>query len=276
VTFIYEPLRDPDGTISGVIGLAHEITDLVEARSRAQESAAEMLQLVRQKDEFLSIASHELKTPITSMKAFLQVLERMNLPNEQAASFVVKAAKQANRLSALVTDLLDVSSLQAGKMKFYFETFRLRDMLADVIEQYQQSEHHHIILDGNPDIEISGDRNRLEQVLSNLISNAIKYSPDADKVIVDATIVADELKITVTDFGIGIPPAKMPYVFERFFRVEESSMSFSGLGLGLYISAEIVKRHGGKIGLEKNGEQGTIFWFTLPLANLPAALSGAE
>ncbi|MGN6394944.1 MAG: ATP-binding protein [Mucilaginibacter sp.] len=275
VTFIYEPLRESDGTVSGVISLAHEITDLIEARSRAQESADEMRQLVKQKDEFLSIASHELKTPITSMKAFLQVLERMKLPNEQAANFIVKATRQVNRLSALVTDLLDVSSLQAGKMKFYFETFRLKDMLTDVIEQYQQSEHHHIILEDSPDIQISGDRNRLEQVLSNFISNAIKYSPDADKVIVNATLTSGELKITVADFGIGIPAAKMPYVFERFFRVEESSMSFSGLGLGLYISAEIVKRHRGKIGLEKNGTKGTIFWFILPLSNSPEILSAA-
>lgn len=210
------------------------------------------------------------------MKAFLQVLERMNLPNVQAAGFITKATRQVNRLSALVTDLLDVSSLQVGKMKFYFETFKLADMLTDVIEQYQQSEHHQIISQNIPGIEISGDRNRLEQVLSNFISNAIKYLPDADKVIVHATIVADELKITVADFGIGIPPAKMPHVFERFFRVEESSMSFSGLGLGLYISAEIVKRHGGKIGLEKNTPKGTIFWFTLPLSNSPDLLSDVE
>jgi len=266
VTFIYEPLRESDGTISGIIGLAHEITDLVLARSRAQESAEEMRRLVKQKDEFLSIASHELKTPVTSMRAFLQILDRMQMPTEQAAGFVKKATRQVNRLSVLVTDLLDVSSLQAGKMKFYFETFSLNDMLNDVIEQHQQSQkQHRILLWNNEDIQLSGDRNRLEQVLNNLISNAIKYSPDADQVVVSSEVFPDHVKINVIDSGIGIPENKMPHVFERFFRVEESSMSFSGLGLGLYISAEIIKRHGGEIGVEKNDSQGTVFWFTLPV-----------
>jgi signal transduction histidine kinase len=265
VSFIYEPLRESDGSISGVIALAHEITDLVVARSKAQENAEEMRQLMKQKDEFMSIASHELKTPVTSMRAFLQILDRMQLSNEQAASFVQKAARQVNRLSVLVTDLLDVSSLQVCKMKFYFEDFNLNDMLSDVIEQYQQSQHkHQIIKEGNADIKFYGDRNRLEQVLNNLVSNAIKYSPDAEKIIVKTKAYKDHVKVTVTDMGIGIPDEKMPHVFERFFRVEESGMSFSGLGLGLYISAEIIKRHNGKIGVEKNGNQGSIFWFTLP------------
>jgi PAS domain S-box-containing protein len=267
VTFIYEPLRDTDGTISGVIGLANEITDLVTERERERESADEMRQLIKQKDEFLSIASHELKTPITSMRAFLQILERMPMASDQASGFVKKAARQVNRLSVLVTDLLDVSSLQAGKMRFYFEHFSLNDMLNDVIEQHQQSQiKHQIILWEGADVTISADRNRLEQVLNNLISNAIKYSPEADKVVISSEVFSDHIQISVLDYGIGIPEDKMDQVFERFFRVQESSMNFSGLGLGLYISAEIIKRHGGEIGVHQNEPNGTVFWFKLPIA----------
>ena len=266
VTFIYEPLRETDGTISGVIVLAHEITDLVKAREMAQENANEMRDVIRQKDEFLSIASHELKTPVTSMKAILQVLDRMELPIEQAANFVKKASRQVNRLSVLVNDLLDVSSLQAGKMQFYFEQFSLDDMVKDVIEQHQHAQQKHkIFLEGSTHKLISGDRNRLEQVLNNLLSNAVKYSPDADEVIVSTEVGSDYVKVSVIDHGIGIPEDKMEHVFERFYRVEESGMSFSGLGLGLYISSEIIKRHGGDIGVERNTGQGSIFWFTLPV-----------
>lgn len=266
VKFIYEPLREPDGTVSGVIMLAHEITDLVDARTQAQNNAAEMRELVRQKDEFLSIASHELKTPLTSMKVIIQILERAAFTDETIQGFVGKAARQMDRLILLVSDLLDVSSIQAGKMKFYPEAFVLQGMLDDVIEQHQRSQSSHkILLRGNSAIPLVADRSRLEQVMNNLISNAIKYSPDADTVYVEVEAKPDSIKISVRDEGIGIPSDMHPMVFERFFRVDDSGRNFSGLGLGLYISKEIVTRHNGHIGVEHNDDRGSLFWFSLPL-----------
>ncbi|WP_162903160.1 ATP-binding protein [Taibaiella koreensis] len=267
VKFIYEPLHEPDGSISGVIVLAHEITDLVNARSRAQKSAAEMRELVRQKDEFLSIASHELKTPLTSMKVIIQILERSEFLDDTLKGFVGKAARQMDRLVLLVSDLLDVSSIQAGKIKFYPEQFSLGDMLDDIIEQHHRAQNSHkILLQGDTSINMIADRSRLEQVLNNLISNAIKYSPDADTVYLRAETRQNNLHISIKDEGIGIPADKLPMVFERFFRVDESGKNFSGLGLGLYISKEIIKRHRGEIGVENNKDKGSRFWFTLPLA----------
>jgi two-component system CheB/CheR fusion protein len=264
VKSIYEPLRDVNGQITGVIALAHEITDLVLARTAAQKSAEEMLDLANRKDEFMSIASHELKTPITSMKASLQILERLPL-DDRASNFVGKANRQMSRLSALVGDLLDVTSLQAGKMKFYFESFSLNDMLADVIEQHEQSQStHQITLMADDEILIHADRNRLEQVVNNLLSNAIKYSPQSNRVMVITEKTEGRIRVCVRDFGIGIPPDKVDQIFDRFYRVEESSQNFAGLGLGLFISSEIIKRHHGEIGVYRNEDVGSTFWFTLP------------
>lgn len=269
VKFIYEPLYESDGTISGVITLAHEITDLVNARTVAQQNAEQLREQMRRKDEFMSVASHELKTPVTTMKAALQILDRMNVAEPMANNFITKANKQVDRLAVLVSDLLDVTSLQADKMKFYIESFSLSELLNDVVEQLQQSQQgHHIVLEACCDIKIQGDRNRLEQVINNLLSNAIKYSPDSNLVIVNSVCNDGWVRLSVKDFGIGIPQEKLAYVFDRFYRVEESTKNFSGLGLGLYISAEIVRRHGGHIGVERNDTQGSTFWFELPVTNV--------
>ncbi len=265
VKFIYEPICEADGRVSGVIVLAHEITDLVNARKLAQKSADELAKQVKRKDEFMSIASHELKTPVTTMKASLQILEKMQVADAQAVNFIGKANRQMDRLSVLVSDLLDVTSLQSGKMKFYLEKFSFDELVAEVIEQYQQSHmNYHIHLEGDTGITISADRNRLEQVINNLLSNAIKYSPESDRIIVNVEQKKGAVKLSVRDFGIGIPRDKIAYVFERFYRADESAQSFSGLGLGLYISSGIIERHNGKIGAMRNKDQGSTFWFILP------------
>lgn len=267
VKFIYEPLREDDNNITGVIVLAHEITDLVNARILAQRNSHELAEQIKRKDEFMSVASHELKTPLTTMKAALQILGKLDIGNPKATLFVSKANKQMDRLTSLVTDLLSVTSLQSGKMKFYFEDFSLDEMLGDVIEQHQQSQTgHQIILEGKTDIVLNADNNRIEQVVNNLLSNAIKYSPGADKVIVKVERKSNMMRLSVTDFGIGIPEDQVSHVFDRFYRVEESGRNFQGLGLGLYISAEIIHRHNGKIGVERNKDGGSTFWFSLPIA----------
>ena len=226
------------------------------------------LELLKKKDEFISIASHELKTPITSLKGVLQILERKFPQNEETQvvhGFVKKAVKQVDKLVELIGDLLDVTKIQAGKLALRKTSFNLGELLKECGDELQNSLQKHILIfEGDADVEIHADRNRLEQVLINLVSNAVKYSPESEKVIIRVTKTEEGTKIAVTDFGIGIPKNKIPLLFDRFYRVDENSQKYSGLGLGLYISSEIIKRHNGQINIESEEGKGSTFWFVIP------------
>ena len=246
-------------------GYIGSLTDITE-----QELAQQATKLLMQKkDEFMSIASHELKTPITSMKASLQIAERLStrkVEAEKIQGFIEKANKQVNRLTSLVEDLLDVTKIQAGKLQFESEHIFIDEAIRSSVEQMQNdSIKHQISIQGDTNVPVCGDVHRLEQVVVNFLSNAIKYSPEADKVLVNIKREANVVKVYVTDYGIGIPEDKINFVFDRFFRVQESSQKFSGLGLGLFISAEIIRRHEGQTGVYSEEGKGSTFWFTLPL-----------
>ncbi|WP_199269722.1 ATP-binding protein [Mucilaginibacter lacusdianchii] len=263
-----EPLHDQQGNVNGMMAVAHDVHELVLSRQQAQDTTAEVQALMRKKDEFMSIASHELKTPLTSMKGYLQLLERMVSANtdNRLTGFVGKANRQADKLTELVNELLDVTKIQAGKLELTKTDFPIKDLLEDYIEHRHFTDTQHaILIEGDLDTIITGDQSRLEQVVNNLISNAIKYSPDGDSVVVKVTTNDHQIKISVTDYGIGIPPNKIQYLFDRFYRVEETVHNISGLGLGLYISSVIIERHNGQIGVESAVGKGSTFWFTLPL-----------
>lgn len=224
--------------------------------------------LLNKKDEFISIASHELKTPITSLKAALQMIERMTMQNDEMKpiqGFVHKGIKQVDKLIELIKDLLEVTKIQAGKLELKKTRFTLDDLVKECSEDLQiQSEKHRIIIEGEKGVTVYADRNRLEQVIINLVSNAVKYSPGAEKVIITVSHTDNDIQVAITDFGIGIPKDKLPFLFDRFYRVDDTSQRYSGLGLGLYISAEIVRRHSGNIGIDSTPGEGSTFWFTIP------------
>lgn len=223
--------------------------------------------LMQKKDEFMNVASHELKTPITSMKAYLQILKRKlaQIDNAVIKDLFNRANSQVDKLTLLINELLDVTKIQAGKMEYNYTEFDISVLIEEVISQVQITvQSHQIEIEKNESVRVTGDRPRLEQVLNNLLSNSIKYSPAANKVIVNSIAAGDQIKVVVKDFGMGVPPDQRELIFDRFFRVSETAHRFSGLGLGLYISAEIIKRHNGQIGLESS-EQGSEFYFTLPV-----------
>jgi PAS domain S-box-containing protein len=254
------PIYNPDFT--GYVGSMIDIDD----QERAQKATR---QLLKKKDEFLGIASHELKTPITSMKASLQILDKLSqveFDPTKIRPFIDMANKQVRKLTEIVDDLLDVTKIQSGKMQLNVSQYLLQDSVQDCINEMQQyTKAHQLIIEKNDKVKLVADRTRIEQVIINLLSNAIKYSPASDKVIINIEKKARIVKISVTDFGIGIPPDKQSFIFDRFYRVHESSQSFSGLGLGLYISAEIINRHKGQVGMQSEEGKGSTFWFTLPL-----------
>lgn len=224
-------------------------------------------QLAEKKDEFIGIASHELKTPITSMKAYLQIVELMlkEKKYDNLDEFIKKAHNHVEKLTGLINDLLDVTKIQAGKMEMNITEFDLEALVDETIKHIQHSSPtHKIYREGNIPQKVKADRNRIEQVLTNYLTNAVKYSPKADKVIVSLSQTAEQAKVAVTDFGIGIPKAKLPHLFEKFYRVEEQTKKFAGLGLGLNIASEIIKRHGGETWVESEYGKGSTFYFTLP------------
>ncbi|MEN4762616.1 MULTISPECIES: response regulator [unclassified Chryseobacterium] len=227
----------------------------------------------KEKDEFLSIASHELKTPLTSIKAYVQLLDRkLKLEKESAeAGFMVKVHDQIEKLNTLITDLLDVSKIENGKLKINKKPASLENVISNAIETILQTHDENkvkIKRDGFiPDILIPFDEIRIEQVLINFLTNAIKYSPQNNQVIVTTFVDEEEqeVKVNVTDFGIGIPDFKQEAVFNKFYRVEESSLQFQGMGIGLFICSEIIKQHHGHIGVSSIVDEGSTFYFTLPL-----------
>ena len=225
----------------------------------------------KKKDEFLSIASHELKTPLTSIKVFSQLAERSmkNQKDSPTYGYISRVKDQVEKLSNLVTDLLDNSKLENGKLKinrvpFDFEATLLHTSQS-VVEAHPD---RNIIIERQGDKivdPIFGDEVRIEQVLNNFLTNAIKYAPDSNRIVIKTQVEDGRLEVQVQDFGIGIHPLKLPCIFEKFYRVDESSMKFQGLGLGLYICAEILKQHEGTWGVNSKVGEGSTFYFTLPI-----------
>jgi PAS domain S-box-containing protein len=218
------------------------------------------------KDEFISLVSHELKTPITTIKAFNGLLERSVSPDARYYGFIKRSRHSIERLERLVEDLLDVTRINAGKMDLNYHSFDFNELLEESIEGLQVIHpSHRIILERSVPVSYTGDRLRLEQVIINLITNAVKYSPKASEVIVRLVVTDQNITVFVQDFGIGIAQKDIKNLFDRFYRVDNSTTTYQGLGLGLYIASAIIKRHGGERGIESQLGKGSTFWFSLPV-----------
>lgn len=233
----------------------------------------EQKRLEQQKDDFIGVASHELKTPITSLKGFAQLLEhRFRQDGDaRAANLLKKMDTQINKLTSLVEDLLDVTKIESGQLLFRPTSFEMNTLIAEVVEETQRAtSRHRIMQELDAPITLFADRDRVEQVLTNLLTNAIKYSPQADTILVRTERNENALITSVHDFGIGIAREKQQHLFERFYRIEgDGHLTYPGLGLGLYISAEFIKRHHGNIWIESEPGKGTTVSFSLPLPQTP-------
>src|SRR5215472_2642083 len=232
---------------------------------------AERRELERRKDEFISMVSHELKTPLTTVQGYTELLhERFaQQGSQEALRYISKMVTQIDKLSKLIADLLDISKIQVGRLAFAKETVDVDLLVREVVEdlQHTTSQHQISIEGGIEQREIVGDRERLGQVLVNLITNAMKFSPCAEKIVVRLMHTHDTLTVSVQDFGIGISKAHQQKVFERFYRVyNDHDRTYPGLGIGLYIAHGIIEHHKGKMWVESVVGQGSTFSFSLPLA----------
>ncbi len=222
------------------------------------------------KDEFISMASHELKTPLTSLKGFTNLLQRRltKQGDKQALHFLARMEEQLDKLTKLVSELLDVTKMQTGKLEFREERFFLNELVRETLENLQgTTETHHLQLEEVTDAQVPGDKDRLGQVLINLLTNAIKYSPEANTVIVRVSADEHNAIVSVQDFGIGIAETHQEKIFERFYQVnDDTEKTFRGLGIGLYISSQIVRGHHGRLWVESAKGAGATFYVSLPLA----------
>jgi len=241
------------------IAFLSDISKRKETEEMLIKKEAELLQsklLQEKKDQFISIASHELKTPITTIKAYTQLtLAMCNDEQKVIKSNLAKIDQYTNKLTFLLNELLDVSKINLGiltlsKMKIDFHTF-----LKETLHSLQQITTHEIILAQNDEVFLMADITRLEQVIANLVSNSAKYSPGKNSIIVRSEKRENQVICSFTDFGIGITSENIEKVFDRFFRVDESSIKFSGFGIGLFISRQIIHQHGGEIWVESEEDK---------------------
>ena len=229
---------------------------------------AEAQQAIALRDEFISIASHELRTPVTSLKLYIQVLQKQ-LNKQAEASLTHSFAKmdaQLNKLTLLIEDLLNVSRIEHGKLDFQENWFDLNEVVKETVEQIQSTTRkQHIQVEGRINQLVWGDKDRIGQVLTNLLTNAVKFSPQSDRIIVWLKATAGAIMVGVQDFGIGIEKEHLNHIFDRFHRVSDpEEKTYPGLGIGLYIAREIIQRHGGKLTVESKKGEGSLFSFTLP------------
>lgn len=251
------PILSPDDGPSGEVIVLHDVT-----REREFD---------QMRNDFVSTVSHELRTPLFSIKGFVELILRGKVPDPAVQrEFLERVLDQANHLSAIVSDLLDVSRLEAGRMDFARSNVDLADIVRDALarlETVARSRDISLEMQAPPRLpQVSGDPRRLEQVVTNLVSNAIKFSRPGDTVSVHCQASEREVIVQVVDHGIGIPAEAIPRLFTKFYQVDASATrKAGGTGLGLFISRRIVEAHGGRIGVQSEPDHGSTFYFSIPI-----------
>ena len=244
--------------------------DLREFNAQKDKIQKETEELVYKRDEFFSIASHELKTPVTSLKAYTQLLlmDAKVSNDEQNMKMLSKMDYQIVKLTSLINDLLDTSKLQSGTLTYHQESFQLKKLIPEAIEKIKPTApDQEFIFKCNTDAYVNADRERIGQVIINFLSNAIKYGDGSKKINIELNEKDNKIICSVEDFGKGIIPEEQDKVFGRFYRISGKNMNtFPGLGLGLFISKEIIENQDGKIGVTSEKDKGSVFYFELPIS----------
>lgn len=254
ISFNAAPIFDENGVLAEGVGTFMDVTN--------------RRKLIELKDEFISVASHELKTPITSLKLALQLLTRMkdNPSSVKMPQLIDQANISLNKVSILIADLLNVSKVNEGLLYLNKKWFTISKVVEDCCYHIRAAGDYTIHTDGDMELQVFADMDRIDQVITNFVNNAVKYAPGSKQVGVHIIKQGNDAKVSVSDTGPGISNEKLPRLFDRYYRANENSNQLPGLGLGLYISAEIISKHGGRIGVESELGKGSFFWFTIPIS----------
>lgn len=265
------PLKNRNSDLRGYLKIMRDNTQQRKIQKELQEARQREIELIKaennRKDEFISIASHELKTPLTSLQAYIQLMieNADQMDHQTIHTFISKIDKSAQRISNLIKELLDANRIKSGKIEYNFDHFDFKHMVEESLEMARHyTTHHEIKLTEKITEPVYGDRERLQQVVNNLLSNAIKYAPGGGEIKVNISTNNGEVKLSVTDPGIGIPEDQLDTIFQSYSRVD-TGLLISGMGLGLYISEEIIRRHNGRIWVESALDRGSTFHFTIPI-----------
>jgi PAS domain S-box-containing protein len=223
----------------------------------------------QRKNDFIAMVSHELKTPLTSIRGYMQMLQlkARKTSDEFTSSSLQKVERQIRKMTTLINGFLNISRLESGQIQMDMQHFSMNGLIEEVKEEYLDTiSSHPLSYQPGDDILIDGDREKIGQVINNFISNAVKYSPAGSAIVLNCSIEGNSMVFSVKDKGIGIAPKNLPKLFDRYYRVEgRQTLTVSGFGIGLYLSAEIVYRHQGRIWAESEVNAGSTFYFSIPL-----------
>jgi PAS domain S-box-containing protein len=226
-------------------------------------------ELEQQKEDLIGFVTHELRNPLANMTLCAELLEDSIKENkvQESEEYLMRTKTNIRRLTNVVSELHDATKAGSGQLKIEKQTLQFEALVTDAIDTVSLLyPTHRIIKSGYTPIEVYADRHRILQVLNNYLTNAIKYSPDTDKISIHVSSDKHRLVVAVTDYGHGIPAHKIPQIFTRYYRVDNGD-KIDGLGLGLYLSREIIKAHGGEVWIESEENKGSTFYFSLPLDN---------
>jgi PAS domain S-box-containing protein len=256
VSLTISPVLDKQGKIIGLSKIARDITQQKQEEQR--------------KSDFIGMVSHELKTPLTSLAAIIQVAHRKlkNSEDQFISGAMEKANRQVKRMTNMISGFLNISRLEAGHLPLDKRPFDLDQLIHEILEDTRLTVNSHSFdLEDCDRIIVNADRDKIGLVVSNLISNAVKYSPKGRHIVIRCKADNESVVVSVTDEGMGLNPQDIERIFERYYRVAtEHTKHISGFGVGLYLSAEIIKRHGGAIWVESESGKGSTFYFSLPQA----------
>jgi signal transduction histidine kinase len=271
-TYVQQPVKNEHGEVTGLITVGFEVTDHVLARQKNEQLVENLQRADKLKDQFLGIVSHELRTPLNAIQGFGSILAdgvAGELSAEQAG-YVHKILDGSDVLLSLVDELLDVSRMQAGKFTLERQAVAVSALVREVLAERGTAALQKglsLINEVPTDLPaVDADPRRVRQVLSNLLTNAIKYTPEGGTVTLNAQVEGDTVRVAVSDTGIGVSEDQRPRIFDAFTQVDMSNTrQVGGVGLGLYIVKGLVEAHGGEVGVESELGRGSTFWFKLPI-----------
>lgn len=266
ISLTISPIKTSKNEIVGASKIARDISKEIRMQKKIRLYVHELEMLNKMKDDAINLISHELKTPLTSTKAYIQLLHKLIDENHQAYGFISRAEFSLARLESLINDQLDVSKIRINQLEYNKSVFPLNELILESVKEIQQyCIHHKIVVNIESDIHVRGDRGRLKQVLNNLLSNAIKFSPKASTVDITSQTKGDSIEVAVADYGIGISDEYANQLKERYYRIESETDKFIGLGLGLFIVNDILDKHDSELLIESTLGVGSRFSFFLPV-----------